>query len=515
MNFMENKNVNKLEELESKLWECANHLRGALSAEDYMHTILGIIILKYINDAYENAKNELLNEGFSLEEINNPNDTSLLNDKHSIIIPSKESSWQNIISHITTNDIGNSINNAIRELEDNYPYLVGAFPTRYHELDNINLSNVVKIFNEIDIKEYRADLLGNVYEYFLGKFFLDRGQKGGEFYTPRSIVELMTRILDIKEDSKIYDPACGTGGMLIGAKRWLETTNQNVDTITCYGQEKNQTTRKLAILNFILNYLYVTDHNKTYFLGKRAADTFSDDQHESETFDYVLANPPFNLEKWFNESLKDDPRWKYGIPPANNANYAWIQHIIYKLKPSGKAGVVLARGSLTSSISSELEIRKEILKCNKISCIIDLPNKLFYTTQIPACLWFFDNNKTTNKVLFIDAQSLGTPINNSKKHKEINQDNILKIVNFYKEFLKNDNIDIPGFAKSVSLSEIEDSEYSLLPGRYISELQSEKKDHELIKEELKHDIDELTRLMKESSELEQELLEAIKKINLN
>ncbi len=499
-------------DLENKLWKAADTLRGNLSAEDYMHVVLGILTLKFINDKNEIAINQLINEGLSKDEI----DESDLRSRDAFVVP-EISKWKTILTKVGTSEIGQALDDAIFELGKANPQLKGIFSASYNDssVDKTKLGEVVKIFQSDNLGEHGEDILGRIYEYFLGNFFLKRGQKGGEFYTPRSIVRLITLFIEpIK--GKVYDPCCGTAGMLVQAKQYIEEKGGNTNNITVYGQEYNNTTWKLAKLNLLLNGLNIFNTNEAGVtegaLGESPADTFTNDQHPGKIFNYIMANPPFNLKEYWNEKLDGDDRWKYGTPPRKNANFAWLQHILHKLSTNGKAGVVLANGSLTSTTNGEDKIREKILRDNKVSCIVALPDKLFFTTGISASIWFFDNNKKHENVLMIDAQKLGQLVEGSKKNKELKEEDLNKLVDIFKKFESGEKIDIPGLAKSIGLKELEENEFLLSPGRYITISEKEKKDPEEIKKELNQAIDELLKLMDESKELEQEVKEAIKKI---
>lgn len=499
-------------DLENKLWKAADTLRGNLSAEDYMHVVLGILTLKFINDKNEIAIKQLMNEGLSEDEI----DESDLRSRDAFVVP-EISKWKTILTKVGTSEIGQALDNAIFELGKVNPQLKGIFSASYNDssVDKTKLGEVVKIFQSDNLGEHGEDILGRIYEYFLGNFFLKRGQKGGEFYTPRSIVRLITLFIEPTK-GKIYDPCCGTAGMLVQAKQYIEEKGGNTNNITVYGQEYNNTTWKLAKLNLLLNGLNIFNTNEAGVtegaLGESPADTFTNDQHRGKIFDYIMANPPFNLKEYWNEKLDGDDRWKYGTPPRKNANFAWLQHILYKLSTNGKAGVVLANGSLTSTTNGEDKIREKILRDNKVSCIVALPDKLFFTTGISASIWFFDNNKKHKNILMIDAQELGQLVEGSKKNKELKEEDLNKLVDIFKKLENGENIDIPGLAKSVGLKELEENEFLLSPGRYITISEKEKKDPEEIKKELNQAIDELLKLMDKSKELEQEVKEAIKKI---
>ncbi|MBR4025680.1 MAG: SAM-dependent DNA methyltransferase, partial [Mycoplasmataceae bacterium] len=319
---MENKIT--IRDLEDKLWKAADTLRGNLSAEDYMHVVLGILTLKFINDKNELAIQELINDGLTIDTI----EKSDLNAKDSFVVP-EESKWVNILKKVGTPEIGFALDEAIYKLGEENPELRGIFSASYNDnsIDKIKLGEVVKIFQSDNLGLHGEDILGRIYEYFLGNFFLKRGQKGGEFYTPRSIVRLITLFIKpIK--GKIYDPCCGTAGMLVQAKQFIDEKKINTNNITVYGQEYNNTTWKLAKLNLLLNGLNIFNTNEIgdeiAALGQMAADTFTNDQHKGEVFDFIMANPPFNLKEYWNNSLKGDPRWIYGEPPQKNANFAWL-----------------------------------------------------------------------------------------------------------------------------------------------------------------------------------------------
>ncbi len=505
-----------IKDLETKLWAVADTLRGNLSAEDYMHVVLGILTLKFINDKNEIVVKQLLNDGYDLDDI----DETDLSARNAFVVP-EVAKWSTILKKVGTSEIGLALDEAIYALGEANNSLKGLFNASYNDsaIDKTKLGEVVKIFQNDNLGEHGEDILGRIYEYFLGNFFLKRGQKGGEFYTPRSIVRLITLFLEPTK-GKIYDPCCGTGGMLVQAKQYIDEKGGNTNNITVYGQEYNNTTWKLAKLNLLLNGLSIFNTNESGnyegSLGDEPADTFTNDQHKGKVFDFVMANPPFNLKKYWNESLNDDPRWKtYGLPPHNNANFAWIEHILYKLSTNGKAGVVLANGSLTSTTGGENVIREKIVKNNKLSCVVALPDKLFFTTGIPASIWFFDNNKKTDKILMIDAQNIGKLIDGSKKNKEIPENELNNLKEIFKKFNDGEEINIPGLAKTIGEKELIENEYQLAPGRYVEIKETEKRSPEEIQKELNESIDELIRLIDESKSIEKEVMEAIKKIKTN
>ena len=505
---MENNEL-KIKELESKLWNAADELRGNVSSEEYMYIIIGILFIKQMSDVYDNAVN-CLKEKHEDWEILSKDKDYLIDYNCNFIVP-KKASWNHISKFATSPEIGEVINEAFSEIEKNNDELKGMFEKDYarETLDQMKLGNLISVFANTDLKQFGEDIIGRTYEFFLGKFFLKQGQKGGEFYTPKSIVSLMVNLIN-PNNGKLYDPCCGTGGMFIQAKQHLVEQKLNGDNLMIFGQENQNKTWKLARINLLLQGF----SNDNVKLGHKSADTFHNDLHNGLKVDYILANPPFNIKKWGQEKLLDDTRWNWGIPPSGNANYAWLSLIIDKLNSEGKAAVVLANGSLTTSSKDEKRIRENILKNNLISAIIMLPDKLFYTTQIPACIWIFNKNKKTDEVLFIDSSELGTLVEGSKKNKEFKDEVIKKITNIFEEFEKNNSINEKGFAKSVKLSEIEEKDFSLLPGSYIEIKEDFKRTEEEIKNELKENLDKLNSMLEDSKELEEKLKIAIKKMNL-
>lgn len=496
-----------INEIEKKLWDAADTLRGNMSAEDYMHVILGILSLKYISDRYKVGIKKLENDELT-EDMLSPED---LYYSYNAFKVTEIASWEYIMKFSNTPLIGEKLDQAFIELESKNKMLTGIFNKDYNKegLDQKKLGDVVKIFSDEDFsKSEEEDLVGRIYEYFLGHFFKDRGQKGGEFYTPTSIVKLMVSILKPLK-GKIYDPACGTGGILVQSKRYIKEHGGNITNITVYGQEYNNVTWKLAKLNLVLNGFNLVDTNGKGVLGGFSSDTFSNDLHKDQKFDFVMANPPFNAKKWGQESLLDDPRWKWGVPPSGNANYAWLSHIVSKLNTKGRAAVVLANGSLSSSQKDELAIRKNLVEANKVDAIIELPDKLFFTTGIPASIWFFNNNKKTDKILMISASSIeGRMI--SKKLRELQDNDIEKIVALFDRHENGEKVEDIGFAKTVTKEEIIENNFSFVPGRYVGS-KEEIVDKEQIKKEIKELALDISKLMKEFNELAPKVEEAIQK----
>ncbi|WP_206335999.1 type I restriction-modification system subunit M [Mesoplasma coleopterae] len=496
-----------IKDIESKLWEAANVLRGNTSAEEYMHTILGILTLKYISDRNKVALQKIESEGMKAE-IFSPNE--LYYSYKTFIVP-EESKWEYLMGFANTEKIGEKLDKAFIELENQNEILRGIFNKNFNKegIDQIKLGDVIKIFSDEDLSEEdNEDMIGRVYEYFLGKFFKDRGQKGGEFYTPTSIVKLMVNLIKPLKGT-IYDPACGTGGILVQAKRYIQEHHGKIEDITVYGQEYNNVTWKLAKLNLVLNGFSLFDTENNGVLGSTSGDTFSNDQHKNKKFDFVMANPPFNMKAWGRDALEEDNRFKWGLPPSGNANYAWLSHMLSKLSNQGKMAIVLANGSLSSSQKEEKAIREAFIKENKVDAIIELPDKLFYTTGIPACIWVFNNQKVNENILMVSGSNIkGNMI--SKKLRELTDDDILKIQDLYDKHLKGEEINISGLAKTITKTELIENDYSFVPGRYV-ETKEEIVDKEQIKEEIKTLSVELSALLNEFDDLKPKIEEAIKK----
>lgn len=494
-------------ELEKKLWAAADHMRGNISSEQYMHIVIGIMFIKSMSDKYTNAIEKMkIDFKDNWKRFEEDIDVLTSDYKCSFIIPEK-AQWNYISKYATSPEIGKIIDEAFLLIEEKNDVLKGLFDKNYNreELDQTRLGNVVSEFSNIDINKYGEDIIGRIYEYFLGQFFLKQGQKGGEFYTPPCIVKLLVELIEPNKGT-IYDPACGTGGMFVQARKHLIDIKEDPTSLTVYGQEFQDKTWKLARINLLLQGF----NSKDIHLGNRSADTFKNDLHKGRTFDYVLANPPFNQKQWGLKELEDDPRWQWGIPPKNNANYAWLSHMVTKLNPSiGRAAVVLANGSLSGAQKNEVEFRKRILEDNKVEMIISLPDKLFYTTGIPVSIWVFNNNKTNHDVLFVDASNFeGNMI--SKKLRILEKDDIFKIKEQLIKFRAGEKVEEIGFSKSVNIEEIEESDYSFVPGRYVGFIKEQVNEEE-IKKNIKESSEELQKLFKEFTNLIPEVNEAIEK----
>lgn len=483
-------------ELEKKLWSAADSLRGNISSEQYMHIVIGILFLKFISDAYDLKWAEIQKEYPDLSE-------QIKDDRDffgEVFIVPPEAKWDYLCQFASTKTIGEKIDNAFGKLEETNDSLKGLFDKSYNnvEIDQNKLGQVVTEFSNLQLDSHAEDLFGRVYEYFLGEFFKKQGQKGGEFYTPKSITKIMVDFVN-PEEGLLYDPACGTGGLFIQSKQHLAEQNKNYNKLIIYGQEYQNKTWKLARINLLINGFDI----QNIHLGNYSADTFTDDQHEKmHDFDYILANPPFNQKKWGLEKLENDVRWKWGTPPKNNANYAWLSHILYKLNDHGRAAVVLAEGSLSGLRKEEVIFRKNILNDNLLDCIISLPDKLFYTTQISASIWILNKNKSNQNVLMINAHNFEGKML-SKKLRELKDEEIQQLVQVYDQHSQNQEVNELGFAKTVNLQEIRENDYALSPGRYVGyveeEIDVEKAKEEIItlSKELDNLFDEFTSLMPE------------------
>lgn len=478
--------------LEDKLWAAADKLRGSIDASKYKNIVLGIIFLKYISDRFEHRYNELVTEGQGFE-----NDRDEYERFNVFYVPEK-ARWQYIVENATKPNIGQIIDEAFLAIERENHKLAGVLPKIYSgaDIDQRRIGEVVMVFENANTLLIEEDALGRVYEYFLGKFAFQLGAGGGEYYTPSCVVKLLVEMIEPYE-GKIYDPCCGSGGMFVQARKFVKAHGGNAFKLSVYGQELNAETRRLAMMNLAIRGIEAN-------LGQTHEDTFHADQFRDEKFDYILANPPFNISDWGQESLLNDPRWKWGVPAKGNANYAWLSHILMKLKPGkGVAGVVLANGSLSAQTSGEGEIRAKFIQEDLIDCIVSLPDRLFYTTGIPASLWFLRRGKARKgEILFIDARDMGTMV--SRKLRSLDDEDIARIADTYHKWLKNDGYeDVVGFCKSESVEEIQKHDNVLTPGRYVGV--KELADDEPFEEKMERLISELTDLFLESNELDDKI----------
>ena len=467
---MAKKDNTEEEPLEKQLWKAADKLRKNIDAAEYKHVVLGLIFLKYISDAFEGL-HERLKKGEGEYAGADPEDRDEYKAENVFFVP-PEARWSYLLSKAKQPGIGKYVDNAMDAIEKENPSLKGVLPKVYSlgNLDPTNLGGLIDLIGNIalgDAKARSADILGHVFEYFLGEFALAEGKKGGQFYTPRSVVELLVEMLE-PYNGRVFDPCCGSGGMFVQSEKFVASHQGRINDISIYGQESNLTTWRLCKMNLAIRGI---DSSQ---VGWNNEGSFLNDLHKDLKADYVIANPPFNDSDWGGDLLRKDGRWKYGVPPEGNANYAWVQHFIYHLAPSGIAGFVLAKGSLTSKTSGEGEIRKQIIEARLVDCIVNLPPKLFLNTQIPACLWFISRDKTDGKyrnrkdeILFIDARDLGHLIN--RRTREFSREDIEKIASTYHNWRNTDGKyeDIKGFCNSASIERVRELDYVLTPGRYV------------------------------------------------
>lgn len=499
---------------ENELWRAADALRSNMDAAEYKHVVLGLIFLKYISDAFEEKHAQLEAERSSGADPEDPDEYRAVN----IFWVPKEARWSYLKANAKQPTIGKIIDEAMLAIERDNPSLKGVLPKDYAHprLDKLRLGQLIDLIGNIGLgsKENRSkDILGRVYEYFLSQFASAEGKKGGQFYTPRCVVSVLVEML-APYKGRVYDPCCGSGGMFVQSEKFIEEHGGKIGDISIYGQESNHTTWRLAKMNLAIRGI---DAN----LGKEHADTFHRDLHPDLKADFILANPPFNMSDWGGELLKEDKRWKFGIPPASNANFAWVQHFIHHLAPTGYAGFVLANGSMSSNQSGEGEIRKNIIEADLVDCMVALPGQLFYSTQIPVCLWFIARDKKNGRfrdrrgqTLFIDARNLGTMID--RVHRELTDEDIRKIADTYHAWRGDPDCtikyeDVPGFCKSATLDDIRKHGYILTPGRYVGAAPKDE-DDEPFDEKMKRLTSQLQEQMKESARLEKMIWENLKEI---
>ncbi|MDQ6755771.1 MAG: type I restriction-modification system subunit M [Bacteroidota bacterium] len=516
------------EPLEKKLWKAADKLRKNMDAAEYKHVVLGLIFLKYISDAFQELHDKLLSQ---VSEGADPEDKNEYTAEKVFYVP-PTARWKHLQARAKQPTIGKDIDDAMDAIEKDNPSLRGVLPKVFaqEKLDKQNLGGLVDMVSTATLgtKEAQSkDLLGRVFEYFLGEFALAEGKKGGQFYTPESVVKLLVEMLEPYE-GRVFDPCCGSGGMFVQSEKFIKHHQDHykknngkklslnpTDYISIYGQESNQTTWRLAKMNLAIRGIdsgNVKWNNEGSFLN---------DLHKDLKADYVMANPPFNDSDWSGELLRDDARWKILgeklVPPVANANYAWIQHFLYHLAPTGKAGFVLSKGSLTSQTNNEGQIRKALIENDLVDCIVNLPTKLFLNTQIPACLWFLSRNKTNGnfrerkgEILFIDARNLGFLVN--RRNRDLSEDDITKIAGTYHNWrnIKGDYKDIQGFCKAATAEEVSKLNYVLTPGRYVG-LPDEEDDFNFA-ERFATLKTELEKQIAEEDELNERILSNLKKI---
>ena len=492
--------ADKTLDLKQSLWAAADKLRNNMSPADYKYVVLGLIFLKYISDAFDEQYSKAEAEGFD------PEDRDFYTADNVFWVP-KEARWKHIQASAKQSTIGVVIDAAMDAVEKDNPTLKGVLPRNYarESLDKRRLGELVDLFSNIKLHDgdSEKDLLGEIYEYFIGMFADAEGKRGGEFFTPKSIVELLVQMLEPGK-GRIYDPCCGSGGMFAYSENFVKEHAGRIGDIAVYGQESNDATYKLARMNMAIRGI---DADIRY------GDTLHSDQHKDLKADYIIANPPFNISDWGAELLQNDVRFKYGVPPNGNANFAWVQHFIHHLSAKGTAGFVLANGSMSSQSSGEGDIRKRIIEADLVDAIVALPGQLFFNTGIPACLWFISRDRAnrSGKTFFVDAREMGELV--TRRNKELSGEEIALIAEKYRQFKTADKayVDEPGFVKVATTAEIAENDYVLTPGRYVG-FAAEEEDSEVFEEKMQRLTAELGEQFTESADLEKVIRANLKKI---
>mgnify|MGYP001268694473 CR=1 FL=1 len=505
--------------LEKTLWQAADKLRSNMDAAEYKHVVLGLIFLKYISDAFNELYQKLSEDKDDLGA--DPEDKDEYTAERVFYVP-PNARWKWLQGRAKLTTVGKDIDDAMDAIEKDNPSLKGVLPKDYARpaLDKTKLGELIDLIGSINLSKDSngngnskgRDVLGFVFEYFLGQFADAEGKKGGQFYTPQSIVKLLVEMLAPEAQKRVYDGCCGSGGMFVQSERFVELHEHRKGQISIFGQESNPTTYKLARMNLAIRGIEAKIE-----LG----DTLLDDKLPDVKVDYILANPPFNISDY--SIKKDDHRWKYGVPPAGNANYAWLQHYISKLAPGGLAGIVLANGSMSSDTNTEGEIRKTLIEKDFVDCMVALPSQLFYNTQIPACLWFLARDKSNGKfrnrsgnILFIDAREKGTMI--SRRQRELTDEDIMFLGAIYHSWKsknwEKDYEDVPGLCKSVPIDDVRKNNYVLMPGRYI-DFEKEEDDGELFEEKMSKLTSELKEQMDRAKELDIQITKHLTSIGFN
>ena len=520
---------------EEKLWLAADKLRGHMDASEYKHVVLGLIFLKYISDAFEERRTWLLKEAadsksdYYVKESKARYEVAEDRDEYAaenIFWVPKDARWPHLQAKAKQPTIGKLVDDAMAAIEKANPQLKGVLPKDYARptLDKRRLGELIDLIGTIGLGDEASrskDILGRVYEYFLGKFASAEGKAGGEFYTPQSVVKLLVEMIEPYK-GRVYDPCCGSGGMFVQSEKFVLAHGGRLGDLAIYGQESNPTTWRLCKMNLAIRGI---DGD----IGQENADTFHNDLHPDLRADFILANPPFNVSDWGGERLRDDVRWKHGAPPVGNANFAWVQHKLHHLAPNGLAGFVLANGSMSSNTSGEGEIRKAIIEADLVDCMIALPGQLFYTTQIPVCLWFLARNKKNSKfcdrrgqTLFIDARKMGHLVD--RIHRELSDEEIARIARTYHAWRALPSPasssrgaggegyeDVPGFCKSATTDEIAAHGYVLTPGRYVGAEEVED-DGEPFEEKMKRLTATLREQMLEAERLDRAIERNLKEL---
>jgi type I restriction enzyme M protein len=486
---------------EQKLWQAADKLRGNMDAADYKHVVLGLIFLKYISDAFQEHYEKLKKEPHA-----DPEDRDEYTAENIFWVP-KAARWPHLQGNAKQPTIGKLIDEAMLAIEKQNPSLKGVLPKDYarESLDKHRLGELIDLIGTIGLgdKESRSkDVLGRVYEYFLGQFAAAEGKKGGQFYTARCVVKLLVEMMEPYK-GRVFDPCCGSGGMFVQSEKFVDAHGGRRTDLSIFGQESNQTTWRLCKMNLAIRGIEAN-------IAWNSEGSFHNDAFKDLKADFVLANPPFNDSDWGGERLREDVRWKYGVPPVGNANFAWVQHFIHHLAPNGIAGFVLANGSMSSNQSGEGEIRKGIIEADLVDCMIALPGQLFYTTQIPVCLWFVTRNKANGKfrdrrkqTLFIDARKMGFLVD--RIHRDLSDDEIARIARTYHAWRGEKGAgkyeDVPGFCKSAKTDDIAAHGYVLTPGRYVG-AEAAEDDDEPFEDKMKRLTATLCQQFQESTKLE-------------
>jgi type I restriction enzyme M protein len=496
---------------EAKLWAAADALRNNMDAAEYKHVVLGLIFLKYISDAFEAKHAELESQRKQGADPEDPDEYRAIN----IFWVPKEARWTHLKANAPQPTIGRLVDDAMSAIERDNPSLKGVLPKDYARpgLDKQRLGQLINLVSDIALgspADRAKDTLGRVYEYFLAQFASAEGKKGGQFYTPSRVVRVLVEML-APYKGRVYDPCCGSGGMFVSSEKFIAAHSGNIGDIAIYGQESNYTTWRLAKMNLAIRGI---DAQIAH------GDTFHNDKHPDLKADYVLANPPFNDSDWRGELLKDDKRWVYGVPPTGNANFAWVQHFIHHLAPTGLAGFVLANGSMSSNQSGEGEIRKAIIEADLVDCMVALPGQLFYSTQIPVCLWFIARNKKNGRLrdrrgetLFIDARKMGSMID--RVHRELTDDDLARIAGNYHAWRGDKgagkHADVPGFCKAANLDEIRKHGHVMTPGRYVG-AEAAEADSEPFEEKMKRLAAQLRQQQKEAAKLDAAIAANLKEL---